>query len=353
MISATRVGRVLHGRADYGSDQQIPQKRPHRAVEQAGLLPLQEVPGAGNDERADVVRARERSAGGEVLPDHVVVRGRAQVTWWRRPYLWATASALAVLVANVGGLAIGDDGVGYRATADSLVQGRGLGYFLERPLTIWPPGWPMLMAAVAKVTPLDTEQAAVALDAATAFLIVVLVHRLLLRLVRDERLVMLGTAVSALGAFAMVFGHLLMTDFSFAAVTLALFLALLNYRERAPTGVARRSDRAGVGRVHDPLRRHRAHRHRGPVAPPRPPARRLCARLRDAAIFGVAAAAVPLAWIARNLTTDDTASACGTRPPAASSRTPSTRSPRSATSSCPASRSRCARCGRASPQSAG
>ena len=79
------------------------------------------------------------------------------MTWWRRPGVWASASAAAVVIGNLGGLAIGDDGVGYQATADSLLNGNGLGYFLEPKLTIWPPGWPVLMAAVAKVSPLDTE----------------------------------------------------------------------------------------------------------------------------------------------------------------------------------------------------
>ena len=68
--------------------------------------------------------------------------------WWKRPSLWAAASAFAVLIANAGGLAIGDDGIGYQAISDSIRNGEGLGYFLEPRLTIWPPGWPALMALV-------------------------------------------------------------------------------------------------------------------------------------------------------------------------------------------------------------
>ena len=228
------------------------------------------------------------------------------MTWWRRPYVWATASALAVLLANVGGLAIGDDGVGYRATADSLVQGHGLGYFLERPLVIWPPGWPVLMAIVAKITPLDTEQAAIVLNALTAFAIVVLVNRLLVRLVRSDTFVTLGTAASALGASAMVFGHLLMTDFAFAAVTLALFLALLNYRDARRLGwlavaivlvwagfMIRYAGIVHIGTVGLWLLLDRR--------------RTVVERVRDGVVFGVLAAAVPVAWVLRNLATDDTA----------------------------------------------
>jgi len=220
--------------------------------------------------------------------------------------VWAAASAIGVLVANVGGLAIGDDGVGYRATADSLLAGHGLGYFLEPHLTIWPPGWPVLMAAVAKITPLDTEQAAIVLNMATAVGIVLLVHRLLLRLVGNVDLIAIGTAVSAVGASAMVFGHLLMTDFAFAAVTLGLFLALLNYREaRRPVWLL-----ASVALVWAGFMiRYAGIVHIGTVGlwlllDVRVP---LVTRLRNAAVFGVLAAAVPVAWIARNLSTDDTA----------------------------------------------
>ena len=68
---------------------------------------------------------------------------------WALPL--AALSGTLVLVSNLGGIAVGDDGVGYRATADSLLRGDGLQYFLEHPLTVWPPLWPSLMAGLAKV----------------------------------------------------------------------------------------------------------------------------------------------------------------------------------------------------------
>ena len=44
----------------------------------------------------------------------------------RRSDRWALPLAalggILVLVSNVGGIAVGDDGVGYRATADSLLR---------------------------------------------------------------------------------------------------------------------------------------------------------------------------------------------------------------------------------------
>lgn len=149
----------------------------------------------------------------------------------------AAASALAVLISNVSGIAVGDDGVGYRATADSLLDGNGLQYFLERPLTVWPPLWPSLMAAVAKVTPLDTVGAAIALNTIVTVAAVLLAHRLLRRCLDDDRLVLLGTAVVALGSSTIGFGHLLMTDFAFSVVVVALVLVLLRFRDERHAGL--------------------------------------------------------------------------------------------------------------------
>ena len=184
--------------------------------------------------------------------------------------LLALASVVAVALSNLNGLAIGDDGVGYRAIADSLLAGNGFGYFLERPVTIWPPLWPALMAVVAKVTPFGPPGATVVLNCITVVLATVVGHRLLRRLVGSDLLVFLGTAVIALGSSTIGFGHLLMTDFAFAVVVMAWLLCLMNFRDTGKLLVAPRRVRVGVGRLRPALRRHRPDRHRWPVAPPGP-----------------------------------------------------------------------------------
>ncbi len=145
--------------------------------------------------------------------------------------LLALASAVCVLIANASGIASGDDGVGYRAIADSLLAGDGLGYFLERPLTIWPPLWPALMALVARVTPMGTIGAAIVLNALTSFAAVLFGYRLLARTVREHRLVFLGTLVIAVGGSTIGFGHLLMTDMAFGVVVLMWLLALMRFHD--------------------------------------------------------------------------------------------------------------------------
>ena len=147
----------------------------------------------------------------------------------------ALASAALVLVANLSGIAAGDDGVGYRAIADSILAGEGLRYFLEDPLTVWPPLWPALMALVARVTPLDTLGAAVLLNVATVISVVLIGHGLLRRVVPDRRLVVIGTVVMGLGASTIGFGHLLMTDLAFAVVVLVWLRTMIRFRDSDDT----------------------------------------------------------------------------------------------------------------------
>ncbi len=162
--------------------------------------------------------------------------------------LWVFAlaglSAGLVLLANLRGIAMGDDGVGYRAIADSLVAGNGLGYFLDNPLTIWPPLWPALMALVSWATPLDTPGAAVLLNMVTAAAVVYVGHGLLARVVPNRHLVWLGTAVMAAGSSTVGFGHLLMTDLAFAVVVMVWLRCLIAFHDTSAsrwlvlTGVA-------------------------------------------------------------------------------------------------------------------
>lgn len=217
----------------------------------------------------------------------------------------AAASSLAVLIANASGIATGDDGVGYRATADSLLHGEGLGYFLEDPLTVWPPVWPGLMAFVAKVTPLDTLGAAILLNAVVAFLVVLAGHRLLREILEDDRLVLLGTLVFALGPTTIGFGRLLMTDMAFALVILVWSLALLRFRRSGSLGdlaiaavlawLAFGLRYVGVVLIGFGglwlLLDHR---------------RRFLDRLRDGVLYGLVSFAVPLAWMLRNHSIDGT-----------------------------------------------
>ncbi len=217
----------------------------------------------------------------------------------------AITSALAVLIANVAGIAIGDDGVGYRAIADSLVAGNGYGYFLENPVTVWPPIWPGAMALLAKLTPLDAIGAAILLNAAVAAAVVVVGHRLLRTVVSDRRLLLAGTAVLALGPSTIGLGHVLMTDMVFALLIMVWMLVLLRFR--ATGSLVDLAAAAALAWVGFGLR------YVGLV---------LIAfgglwllldrrtgwwvRVRNGAVYGVVAVIAPIAWMLRNHSIDGT-----------------------------------------------
>lgn len=191
---------------------------------------------------ADTVRMTTRGAGAGAAARISLLTGAGQPTEtddaararpprprWLLPL--AVCSAALVLLANLRGIAVGDDGVGYRAIADSLLTGNGLGYFLDDPLTIWPPLWSALMALIAWATPLDTLGAAVVLNMATAVAVVYVGHGLLTRVVRGQRFVMLGTVMMGLGVSTVGFGHLLMTDLAFAVVVMIWLRCLIAFHD--------------------------------------------------------------------------------------------------------------------------
>jgi len=228
-----------------------------------------------------------------------------------RAVLWlAVAGSAAVAAANVSGIAMGDDGVGYRATADSLLNGGGLRYFLESPLTVWPPLWPALMSLVSEVTSIDTPGAAVVLNVLCTFVVVMLSQRVMRRVLRDDRLVLLGTAVVALGSSTIGFGHLLMTDFAFGAVVMGLVLVLLRFGDDRRIG---RLVAAGAIVWLGFLLRYVA-LYLIPVVglwlillPAVGTARRASGRrILDAAVFVAVAAIGPTAWMLRNHSLDGT-----------------------------------------------
>ena len=222
-------------------------------------------------------------------------------------YVWllAAASALAVLIANLAGIATGDDGVGYRAMAESLVAGNGYGYFLEDPVTVWPPIWPGLMALVSWLTPLNALGAAIVLNAAVSAGVVVVGHRLLRSVVSDERLVLLGTVVFALGPSTIGLGHVLMTDMAFALVVMTWMLVLMHFRRTGSwtaLGLAALLAWAGFGLRYVGLVLIAF----GGLWLLLDQRRTLVERFRNGVLYGVVAASAPLAWMLRNHSIDGT-----------------------------------------------
>ncbi len=217
----------------------------------------------------------------------------------------ALISAIAVALANASGISIGDDGVGYQAIADSLLSGSGYGYFLERPVTVWPPLWPTLMAGVAWLTPFGTVGAAVLLNCLVAAGVVLVGNRLIRRVVSDERLVLLGTVVLAIGPATVGLGHVLMTDMVFALVVMVWMLVLTRAIENRSLPLligAASLVWIGFGLRYVGLTLIAFGGLWILVAYSRP----LLERVRNGVIYGLIATIVPIAWMLRNHSIDGT-----------------------------------------------
>lgn len=141
----------------------------------------------------------------------------------------------ATAIANLSGLGISDDGVAYRAIADSLDAGEGLGYFLEPELTTWPPLFPLLMAGIMWCTPIGAEGAAILLNVLTAAVIVAGTDALVRRTIRSSEVRTAVTVAVAVGAPTVLFAHLLTTDFAMAAAVIWMTVALMDFRRTGRT----------------------------------------------------------------------------------------------------------------------
>lgn len=226
----------------------------------------------------------------------------------------AAVSAAAVAIANFSGISIGDDGVGYQAIADSLAAGHGLGYFLEDPVTVWPPLWPALMAFVSRITPFGTVGAAVVLNCIVAAMTVIIGNRLIRLVATERRLILAGTAVLTLGPATVGLGHVLMTDMAFTLVVLTWMIVLTRATSLVPVGGPQRKDSMpwlitaallawvafGLRYIGLTLIAF------GGLWLLFTTGRTMLVRIRNAAIYGVIAAVVPLAWMARNHSIDGT-----------------------------------------------
>lgn len=152
---------------------------------------------------------------------------RRPLTRWVVAAAAIVPAALAVIAARVDRPTVGPDAVSYIAVADSLRTGGGLGFFLERPLTTWPPLWPALIAVGETITGWRGDLVALAMNVVLLALVVVagshLAGHVLER--RSVRYVLLaGLAVSPM---LIGLGIIVQTEIAFVlGATLSLILIL-------------------------------------------------------------------------------------------------------------------------------
>ena len=216
------------------------------------------------------------------------------------------AVVLAVALVAVGalryGITINTDGVGYKATADGLVAGQGLGWWGDPTYITWPPLFPVLLAIGEWLTPWSAETIALAMNLVCVAATVVGADRLLRLTVRRAWLRVAGVAVVAVAPAMLEVNRMLYTEPLFVVLVLACLLAL----ERAlSAGLDRRWLAATVGLVWLAY----LTRYIGGVLAVSGALTLLCRprslpfrrRLVVATAFGAASLVVPAAWTLRNL----------------------------------------------------
>ncbi len=150
---------------------------------------------------------------------------------WLVPALMVVASA-AVLWSTSSGPGLSPDSVVYVNAADSWLAGEGLDAF-GRPVTLWPPGYPLVLALLARLG-VDLQLGVVVLNVVSTAAAVWLGHRL-------ARVVGLGrwtcvavAAVVALGVSTVRIGSMAWSEPLFLAVALAALVACSRWLARAP-----------------------------------------------------------------------------------------------------------------------
>ena len=209
-------------------------------------------------------------------------------------------SFLLVMAATTRGPGIEPDSVEYFSAATSLAEHGTLETLDGTTLTLFPPGYPALIAAPVWVG-VDPADAARGIGALSAGAIVALAYVLLRRHVRSNVVIALGTLLAAVAPVTLVIGSEALSEAVFSVVVLG-FLCLLGDRNVAPS-------RAQVGAlvvaiwiafmmrylglVLVPLGAYEISRRRG--------APKLSFDLKRAIAFTALAVAVPVAWMARNV----------------------------------------------------
>lgn len=219
------------------------------------------------------------------------------------------AMALTLAVARVDRPGVGPDAVAYVAVANSIHDGGGIGFWLEDPLTTWPPLWPAMIAVTMALTGLRADLAALVLNVAAAGACVVAGTALARHVLRRKWLVHTTTAALAISPLVVGLAVLVQTEVVFTLLVLGCLLALTRWITDAHS---RWLVLAGLVTTVAFYVRYQA-LYTAPVFAGWIGLRVLLERrpvshaLRAAAWYSVPAVLPALAWIARNLAVGDSA----------------------------------------------
>lgn len=135
---------------------------------------------------------------------------------------------LSLLVTTTHGVGLSPDSVSYLAAARNMAAGEGFRSFNSQPVTLWPPLYPALLAALQELTQVDALVAARWLHAGLFVATIALTTALAVRAVAGEWIVALAiVGVAALSPVIWPYSAMLLTEGLFACLVLMLLLTVV------------------------------------------------------------------------------------------------------------------------------
>jgi hypothetical protein len=138
---------------------------------------------------------------------------------------------IGILVGTKSGLGIAGDSTTYLAAGVRLASGQGLTTIEGRPLTVFPPGLPLLIAT-GETLGLDPNVTVRVLNSVSMVAVVLLTYVLLRRHVSSLPLALGGTALTAASPWLLSNADFILTEPPFIAISLAFIVAMENLLER-------------------------------------------------------------------------------------------------------------------------
>jgi hypothetical protein len=152
-------------------------------------------------------------------------------SWWFPLVVGLIGTAVTFAAARGKYPGLGNDATSYLAIANHVAAGKGLGYFLEPKLGLWPPGWPLLLALPKWAFGVNPQYTGLVVNALMPIPIAYLTRALMVRLVRDPRLIAAGVVVGVLGTPVLSLMYFVQTEATFIALTLLALWAVFRFSD--------------------------------------------------------------------------------------------------------------------------
>ncbi|MFZ4669197.1 MAG: hypothetical protein ACOYML_07860, partial [Microthrixaceae bacterium] len=156
----------------------------------------------------------------------------ARIPRWYLALVAVLPAILTLIAVRFNRPQVGPDAVSYIAVADSIRNGDGLGFFVERPLTTWPPLWPLLLAGGTAITGWRGDLVALAFNAVMLGGTVLTASAIATRVLTSRLLRMILLAALAVSPLLIGLAAIVQTEVAFVLIAAVTILLLLLATER-------------------------------------------------------------------------------------------------------------------------